>query len=319
MTPQFATTDDIRACFRLLLGREPHAEEWSGHSSRAGEELGAVVSSYVNSLEFRRRGLLEGAEGVPEVAVLEGVRLYASRDDLAVGRVLLAGSYEPEVVAVFRDVLRPGMHVVDVGANIGFFSMLAASIVGPAGSVLAVEPNPRNARMAEASRRLNGFAHVTVLQAAAGRAAGMLAINTSFSNGMTSGIEAEVFGVETVGCVALDQVVPRDRPVAFMKLDVEGAEYNALLGASVLIKRDKPTLVFEFGPTQLPGISGVTGEEMLGWVIGQGYDLAVLRAGALPEPMGADSAAVMRAFTVRGVDHIDVLARPARRLRWFGS
>src|SRR5437763_1214106 len=53
-----ATHEDIYYCFRLLLGRVPNAEEWPGHSSRAGEDLGNVVSSYLTSREFAARGLL---------------------------------------------------------------------------------------------------------------------------------------------------------------------------------------------------------------------------------------------------------------------
>ena len=308
-----ATQADILACFRLILGRNPNKEEWPGHSSRAGEALPAVVASYVNSLEFVRRRLQDPAAGVaaPEVAELEGFRILASPDDLAVGRAVLSGRYEPEVVAVFRDVLRPGMNVIDIGANIGFFTMLAATLVGPSGSVLAVEPNPRNARMAEASRRLNGFGNVVVLQAAAGRGAGLLAINTSFSNGTTSAIEDDfVLGADTVACVAVEQMVPPGRRIDLIKLDVEGAEYNALLGCEALIRRDRPVLAFEFGPGQLPGISGVTGEHLLRWVIGLDYRLEVIQFDGPTRPVGRDWPAVMREFEARGRDHIDIVARP---------
>ena len=313
-----ATEGDILACFRLILGRNPNSEEWPGHSARAGEPLPGVVASYVNSLEFARRRLQNPAAGsAPEVAELEGFRILASADDLAVGKALLSGRYEPEVVAVFRDLLRPGMGVIDIGANVGFFSMLAATLVGPQGWVLAVEANPRNARMAEASRRLNGFGQVTVLQVAAGREAGLLAINTSFSNGTTSAVEdGAVLESETVGCVAIDQVVGRGRRVGLVKLDVEGAEYNALLGCRAMLQRDRPVLVFEFGPGQLPGISGVTGETLLQWVIGQGYRLEVVELDGLPTPVGRDWAAVMRAYEARGRDHIDVVARPIQGWRW---
>jgi FkbM family methyltransferase len=54
------------------------------------------------------------------------------------------------------------MNVADVGANIGYFTMLAASIVGANGVVTTVEANPDNARLIEASRRLNGFGHVRI-------------------------------------------------------------------------------------------------------------------------------------------------------------
>lgn len=307
-----ATEADILACFRLLLGRNPNPEEWPGHSARAGEALPAVVSSYLDSLEFVRRRLGRGSmAAAPETAELEGFRILASREDLAVGKTVLAGRYEPEVEAVFRAVLRPGMGVIDVGANIGFFTMLAGALVGAEGSVLALEPNPVNARMAEASRRLNGFAHVTVVQAAAGRGPGMLAINTSFSNGTTSAIEADaVLGVESVACVAVDQLALPGPRVGLIKLDVEGAEYNALLGCRGVIRRDRPVIVFEFGPSQLPGISGVTGEVLLQWLLGEGYGLAVIELGGPPTAVGRDWEAVMRAYEARGNDHIDVVATP---------
>lgn len=306
-----ATKDDILACFRLLLGRNPNEEEWSGHSARAGETLGAVVSTYLNSLEFSRRRLQDSDRPPPAVAEKPGFRILASPDDLDVGREVLHGDYEPHVAAVFRDVLRPGMHVVDVGANIGYFTMLTAALVGPAGSVLAVEPNAANARMLEASRRLNGFAHVTVLQAAAGRTTGLLAINTAFTNGTTSAIEdGQELAATSVACLALDRMVDPSRRIGLVKLDVEGAEHNALLGCQALLRRDRPVLVFEFGPGQMPAISGVTGAQMLQWLVDEGYGFEVIRHDGPPAPMGQDVAAVMRAHAESGVDHIDVLARP---------
>lgn len=308
---------DILACFRLLLGRNPNPEEWAGHSGRAGEPLDAIVGSYLNSLEFTRRRLLAPAEkAAPAIAEHDGFRIYASADDSAVGRHVLGGSYEPEVTAVFRDVLRPGMGVVDIGANIGFFTMLSASLVGPSGAVLAIEPNPRNARQAEASRRLNGFENVTILQVAAGRDTGLLAINTSYTNGTTSALgDGPVWDAETVACLAVDRVIPHAPPVGLLKLDVEGAEYSALLGCKALIQRDRPIIVLEFAPGQLTGISGVTGEHLLAWLVAQGYTLEVIAAEGPTMPVGQDTAAVMQAYEDRGTDHIDILARPAPKAR----
>jgi hypothetical protein len=146
--PEHATASDIEACFRLLLGRRPNREEWVGHRSRVGEPLDLVVASYVNALEFSRRGLQEPMQlGGLALAQLPGFAIYAESGDAAVGTHVQAGSYEPDVTAVFRRFLRPGGHVLDLGANIGYFTMLSAHLVGPRGSVTAVEPNPRNARM----------------------------------------------------------------------------------------------------------------------------------------------------------------------------
>ena len=304
-------------CFRLLLGREPNSEEWSGHAAQAERPLPPVVAGYLNSLEFSRRGLLRPDPAMqPKVARMNGYGMYAMPDDIQVGRHVLEGHYEAEVEAVFRDVLRPGMAVLDIGANIGVFSMLSAHLVGAAGAVLAIEPNPANARLIEASRRLNGFDHVTVLQMGAGRRPGLLALNTTHSNGTTSepdGALEQLLQAQTVACMPVDALVSASwagRRVDMIKVDVEGAEYNALLGAAGVIGRDRPVIVTEFSPTFMPGISGIDGPGYLAWLFGQGYAISILRRDGPPVPAGQDGDAVMAAFWERNTDHIDLLALP---------
>jgi FkbM family methyltransferase len=311
-----ATEADILACFRLILGRNPNREEWHGHATRRGEDLGRVVASYLNSLEFARRGLLDQDHlGAAELTDLGDFRIYTAAGDAAVGRDVRVNLYEPDVTAVFRRLLRPGMGVLDLGANIGYFTMLAASLVGPQGWVVAVEPNPANVKLLEASRRANGFAHVTACQVAAGREPGLLVLNTSHSNGTTSGLPDDVnavLGAQIVPCVRADSLVPPGRRVDLVKLDVEGAEYNALLGAAELLARWRPVLVSEFSPTLMPGISGLSGPDYAAWLIAQGYALAVVQRDGSTRP-AADPAAVMAEFEAKGYDHVDLVATPAER------
>lgn len=308
-----ATEADIFHCFRLLLGRHPHREEWRGHAMHAGEALDGVVASYLGSLEFAcRRLLAQDHTAAVEVATLPDFRVFVAVADAAVGRHVRDDNYEPEVTAVVRRLLRPGMGVLDLGANIGYFTLLAAALVGPSGHVLAVEPNPANARLLEASRRLNGFTHVTVLQAAAGLETGLLVLHTAHSNGTTSDPPAApeaLLGATTVPCVPVDALLPAGRRIDLIKADVEGAEPKALRGCAGMILRDRPVIVSEFSPDLMPGISGVSGPEYLHWLIAQGYRLGVI------EPDGcvtcaADAAAVMRAYAARSSDHIDILATP---------
>jgi len=248
-----------------------------------------------------------------QLAQLDDFNIYASPEDAGVGRHVLAGSYEAEVTAVFRRFLRPGMNVVDIGANIGFFSMLSASIVGPSGSVLAIEPNPANARLVEASRRSNGFDHVTVAQVAVGRETGLLVLNAGRSNGTTSAPSdqlAELLAATTVPCVTVDSLTSDRAHVDFVKIDVEGAEYNALLGASQMLARDRPFVVSEFSPAQLVGISGVDGETYLRWLIDQRYNLGIIELDGSLRDVGGDWAEVMATYRRRGIDHIDIVAAP---------
>jgi FkbM family methyltransferase len=311
---QSATEADIRACFRLLLGRHPNKEEWIGHTMRIGQDLAGVVASYLNSLEFTRRSLIGNSSlGDVTLAQVPGFRIYAACNDAAVGRYVRDNNYELDVTAVFQSVLKEGMQVIDIGANIGYFTLLSAALVRPAGHVLAIEPNPRNARLIEASRRENGFENITICQTAAGRRAGTLVLNTSHSNGTTSDLPPEVealLAAESVPCLAVDTIVPETTMIDLIKVDVEGAEYNALLGASKTISRCRPIIVSEVSPAMMPGISGIEATEYLMWIVAFGYKIAVIEPDGSKGPSTQDIGNILSIYEARGTDHIDVIALP---------
>jgi FkbM family methyltransferase len=310
-----ATPEDIFYCFRLLLGRTPNPEEWPGHSSRVGEDLENVVSSYVTSREFAERGLFNKTyRDQVELARLPRFSIFASNDDLAIGHHVLRGHpYDPGIAAIFNRYVKSGMAVVDIGANIGCFTMLLASLVGPSGLVVAVEPNPENIKLLEASRRVNGFDQVLVIQAAAGRQTGLLALNVSHSNGMTGDLPGKfdaIFASRPVPCFALDAILPKDRRISVIKIDTEGAELNALIGLSETIDHDRPMIVSEFSPGTLPGISRCTGPEYLRFLIAKGYRIGVIEHDGSENRFGDDVDGVMGVCSRSGVDHIDIIATP---------
>jgi hypothetical protein len=98
---QITTREDVLACFRLLLGRELSAAENAGHLAFVGTPLESVVSAYLQSLEFRNRGLLQPST---EAEVVEPQRLsiYVAKDDALIAPGIRAG-YEPEVTRVFLE------------------------------------------------------------------------------------------------------------------------------------------------------------------------------------------------------------------------
>ncbi|MBW4034831.1 MAG: FkbM family methyltransferase [Proteobacteria bacterium] len=309
-----ATKADIMACFRLLLGRSPNVEEWRGHSAHIGGNLQGVVASYVNSLEFARRGLMsQDISSDIVITDLPDFRIVSDVTDDAIGKVVRESVYEPEVSAIFRRTLRPGMGVLDIGANIGYFSMLSAAIVGPTGHVFAVEPNQQNARLLEASRRLNDFAQITLVHAAAGSKTGILSLHTSHSTGTTSGVPDDIGALLTariVPCVALDSVIPADRRIDLIKIDVDGAEYPAMQGCEQIIRRHRPAIISEFAPDLIPGISGVSGEDYLRWFASQDYEVAVIQPDGSLSAAGQDWSRIMEAYQRSGIDHIDIFATP---------
>ena len=317
-----ASLDDIVACFRLILGRRPHREEWVGHSGHAGSPLKDVVSIYLNSLEFSYRGLMLGSrQTTPNAGATTSIRkaelgdyqLFADANDLAVGRHALAGAYDPYLTNILRKFLKPGMGMIDIGANIGVFALLAAARVGDAGYVLAVEPNSSNTRLLEASRRVNGFDNLTVCQAAADCKIGILGLYASDSNGTTSPIENEwdlLSSAHTVAALRVDDLVPPGQRIDFIKIDVEGAEYKALLGTERVIRTWSPVILSEFSPGLLAGISKVSGPAYLDWLMTLGYRIGVVTRTEQPQ-IGLSPQDVMAAYEVSGLDHIDIICLPA--------
>lgn len=298
------------ACFRLLLGRAPSPEERAGHLLQVGRPLAEVVAAYLGAQEFRQRRLVAPDAGaLGPYRTPAGFLLHADPADAAVGATVAGrGPYEPHVAAVLEARLRPGRHVVDIGANIGWFTMLFALRVGPEGHVLAVEPSVANARLLEASRRANGFGNITLLPVAASDDNGALALGRVYSNGTTSTLDSvDALDAEIVPSLRLDDVLARrSHPIDLVKIDVEGHEALALGGMARTLAEDRPVIVSEFAPDMMRGRSAMSGRDYLVWLEGMGYRLAVIaQQGA---PVAGDADAVLRSYAASGVDHIDILA-----------
>lgn len=301
--PRLATTDDIRACFRLLLGREPNPEEWPGHSSLAGSPLVDLVRSFLASRECQMRGLLSANDaGETAICFVNGMAVVVDPHDIDVGKQVLTGSYEPHVTAVFKRHVLPGMRVIDIGANCGYFTSLALSLVGSSGHVWAIEPNPANVRLLELARRHNHAANLTIVPAAAAGAFGAARVYAGNSNGMVGPL-ADASSIDNIAAqVTLDGLALEQR-IDFIKIDVEGYEGHVLRGASLLLRDQRPDIVIEFTPT---GLDGITGMELLSLLRSAGYSIAVItREGVTPH---LDDQAIMRHHQAAGVSHIDLFA-----------
>ena len=314
-----ATKDDVFACFRLLLGRLPGRLEFDEHCSAVGSPLSEVVSQFVSSPEFADRGLSGMRRLRSLVKQLDGFEMHIAPDDPVIGRQLNeAGNYEPEVSGVFRRLLIPGMRVLDIGANIGFYSMLAASRVGEAGRVWAIEPNPHNVAFLLANRRLNGFQNLEIVQAAASDRWEVLQYFSAASNGITRPVtegDPETSG-DTVQAVPAAAILPKGERVDLVKIDVEGAEGKVLLGLEPVLRKYRPTIFSEFTPSTMSTRSAMSGEEYLAFLHALDYDLTVLSAGGNVD-CGQDSAQVMSMVADLGSFHVDLLARPRQSAAWW--
>lgn len=168
----------------------------------------------------------------------------------------ILGNHEPEVQELLETVLRPGMTYYDVGANVGFFAMIAARLLGSSGHVVCFEPLPENARQIEYNARLNGFSNIAVRCEALGGSNRSDVFNTSVEPtwGMLSTVgkpPEQASGQITVEVRTLDSLcggggLPRPD---LIKMDVEGAEAEALTGALATLGAARPILVIELHRT----------------------------------------------------------------------
>jgi FkbM family methyltransferase len=155
------------------------------------------------------------------------------------------GSYEATKQRACLRHLRPGLTAYDVGANVGFYTLLFSRLVGDPGAVHAFEPLPRNVEYLERHVALNGAANVRIHPVAVGRSRGTAAFEPARHASMGRLVTSPSASTRPVPVVCLDDVVYADGqpPPDLVKMDVEGGEADVLAGMRRLLAEKRPTLL----------------------------------------------------------------------------
>lgn len=151
------------------------------------------------------------------------------------------GTYERAKQRMFADSVRPGAVVFDVGANVGFYTLIAARRSGVAGRVFAFEPLPRNVAFLRRHLQHNRLSNVDVIEAAVSDTAGTATFEVSESPSMGRLVASGQLQVPTV---TLDQMVLDSElpPPDVIKMDIEGGELRALEGARRILAGSRPLI-----------------------------------------------------------------------------
>jgi FkbM family methyltransferase len=197
----------------------------------------------------------EKCSDLPELTLVREGLIFLARPGVQVDwHVLFFGSYEPEIRNIFRTVLAPGGIAIDVGANVGWHTLLMASLVGVGGRVLAIEPNPAMQQRLRDHLCLNRLRQVEVVPCIAADQEEVMAFYAPALNDKNSGnghvIEraAEDTGTIRVAARRLDAIVSAARceRLDLIKIDVEGFEWRVLQGGEESIAKFRPHIVFEY-------------------------------------------------------------------------
>lgn len=147
----------------------------------------------------------------------------------------LLGTAEPEVVRFFVEHVKPGDTVLDLGANVGYFTLIAAALTGPTGKVVAYEPIPANLEALRRNVELNRLENVEIVAAAVSDREGTAEINVDSGDQNASLVSVRDSGLLTVRTTCLADEAARVGRPAVIKSDIEGAEYAAFATAAAAL------------------------------------------------------------------------------------
>lgn len=192
------------------------------------------------------------------VAQLPGGGSIVLRFDEWVGRhyLLHGSSFDPAELEFMRGALEQGATAIDVGANVGVYAITAALRVGPTGRVIAIEADEEYLPRLRAGLERNGLENTELIVAAAGDADGeielTIAADRAFSSVKPLVAYAGSGATRRVRQRQLDSIWDEagQPAVAFVKVDVEGAEVDVIAGAERLLQRCRPALVVEVRPDE---------------------------------------------------------------------
>lgn len=157
----------------------------------------------------------------------------------------LTGTSAPEEQKVLVEALTGGDVFYDLGANAGFYAVIAAREVGPNGHVYAFEPTPELADRVRHNARINQFENMTVVEAAVCNHNGSIEFGSEGFDVQNSIKKADSENFIEVRAVTLDEWAKDKRPPDVIMMDIEGAELDALRGAEHLIREHRPTMLIE--------------------------------------------------------------------------
>ncbi len=190
---------------------------------------------------------------------LDGHRLYLDPADS--NRMSIRNEYEPLQTKLVKQLVKSGDTALDLGANIGYYTLLLARQVGAEGHVIAFEPDPDNLALLRKNLDANGYTNVTVEAKAVSDAPGEVKLYKENWNDATPSLWESTHCTTSVPveCVRLDDLLAGDDGalphVDFIKMDIEGAEGKALRGMRALLDANPDvTIMTEYLPSVLENL-----------------------------------------------------------------
>ena len=253
----------VQAAYNLLLNREPEPAGLKHWSQALDDGLSRVefVRAVLASTEFREQmASIEDFTKYRDINLIIPIDTYQFRvpaSDLSlVPHLLNRRCWEPHVMRYLKQHLRPSHVFMDVGANLGYFTVLTAPLVE---RVIAFEPVASNHAYCGANIALNGLTNVDLHHCGLWREDRTLHVKSDSSSVMTAAVtvadDGSAGALEPIRAVSLDSLVQQGglalSRLDLVKMDIEGAEMSALIGMEGTISRFRPRIIMEINRPRL--------------------------------------------------------------------
>lgn len=218
-----------------------------------------------------------GTSGPIRDGVGKGLRFNPYRSSGA----YLSGRNELPVQETLAEHLKRGDVFYDIGANVGFFSIIASRLVGADGAVYAFEPLPINVACLRRNVRANNLSNITVIPKAVAATSGPVEIHlTAHPGGATlvsAGYPTDAYATTRVESAFIDELLDYNQiaPPDVVKIDVEGAEVDVLRGMARALEKYHPVVIYEIDDTD-PERLAHKRETCAGILQGFGYSIRLL-------------------------------------------
>ena len=288
-TPRL-TREHVIWGYRLFLDREPENEFVIDEKIETTRDTRQLRNNFMLSPEFGDKNpelTLFNDRNIVIKELDDNLRLFVDTSDIVIGWGIIRGKYELAELDFVRRTIKPGQTVLDIGANLGLFTITMAASAGPTGKVYAFEPLDELATLLARSVAENKFEDRVVLERVAvsdqaGTGQLISASKTTNAGGayLTDGNVPPGHEANEVRLITLDSY-PVKRPVHFIKIDVEGAELLAFRGGKALLREDRPVVLSELHPAQLEKVSGCTPSDFVAEMKSYDYQCHELRGSEL--------------------------------------
>jgi len=176
-----------------------------------------------------------------------GGKIYLNLREAISERAKFIGYYEYQKTNLFKKIVKPGMTILDIGTNKGYYSLLSAKIMDDKGEILSFEPHPENCYWIKKSISVNGYKSIKLFQIALFNKNGEMRLFEGAKSGHHSLVRNKDLGSITIQTKKLDAILAEEKiiKVDLIKIDVEGAEIQVLDGANKLLAKQSPKLLID--------------------------------------------------------------------------